>query len=58
MDLKYNYINAEHWANLTCNKIFEIKEISNQDKFSQCNYVHSTKQAFLRHNNNNTFDEK
>nr|ACD54692.1 NmrA family protein-like protein [Adineta vaga] len=57
MDLKYNYINAEHWADLTCNKILENKEISNQDKFSQCDYIHAIKQAFLRHNNN-TFDEK
>lgn len=57
VDLKYNYIDAEDWANATCEKILQSVDMTNSEKFTRCNYIHAIKQAFLRHNND-TFDEQ
>ena len=55
--LVYRYTEAEQWANSICEKILAGADMSWQEKFSRCHYIHAIKQAFLRHNND-TFDEK
>ena len=53
----YHFTEAEDWATAICEKILASKDVSAEEKFSRCHYIHAIKKAFIRHNND-TFDEQ
>ena len=55
--LEYRLIEPEDWATSVCEKILTSKDLSSEEKFTRCHYIHAIKKAFIRHNNE-TFDEQ
>lgn len=44
-------------ASILCEKILASEDLSCEEKFTRCHYIHAIKKAFIRHNNE-TFDEQ